>query len=232
MPVDRGVVLAEVAGPGASVGGLGIARVAGGKPFEDPWQQVERGTEQPRADGEVVEVVVLHRHGGLGEDPAGIEIRIHAVPGHAVVGVAIADGPRDRDRSAMARQQRRMLVDRAQPRHLEGGERDPPGEAPADREVRPIRPEQRRDRRLVTGEDDVDALWRGRVAQLGEVEARHRLPGGSPCAEDRHRFVAQLQEHGQEVLGDRLHGRDEHDPPARLSHRGECTGGLSTCAVG
>ena len=71
-------------------------------------------------------VVVLDRHRRLGEDRPRVELGIHAVPGHAQLAVALADRPGERDRPAVARQRRRVLVDDAEARHVERLLRDLP----------------------------------------------------------------------------------------------------------
>ena len=155
-PVDGRVVLFELPGPGDALGRLRIARIAGREPLEDLRQELERALEQRRAHLLDRRPVILDRHGLLSEDRAGVELGVHAVPGHAERAVALAERPGKRNRPAVARQQRRVVVDRPEARHVERLLRQLPAEPPAEHEIGLEPAQQRRDRLLVAGEEQAD----------------------------------------------------------------------------
>ena len=67
----------------------------------------------------------------------------------APFGVAIAERPGERDRTAMARQQSAgCMIDRTEARHVESRLRDLPGKAPADRQVGLVGAQKPLDRHL------------------------------------------------------------------------------------
>ena len=148
-----------------------------------------------------VDVVVLDRHRRLREQVARVELGIHPVPRRAPLRVAVAQRPGERDRPAVARQQPRVLVDRAEAGHVERGLRDLPGEAPADRQVGLVRAQERLDRPLVAGEEKVEPRRRARG---GEREERGcSLALAAPGASSATGSCPSSRSASDERLGDR-----------------------------
>ena len=184
-PVDpRIVVVLEVAGPGGALGRLRIARVAGRDALERRRQERRAAASSSRGPNSAdVAVVVPDRVAALREDVARVELGVHAVPGEAPLGVAGPQRPGERDRPAMARQQRRMPVDRPEPRDVERALRDLPGEAPADRQVGLVGAQQPLDRPLVLREEQIDARRRARRRETQELRLLvARRAGAAPTS--------------------------------------------------
>ena len=158
-------------------------------------------------------VLVAERDRRLGEDPARIELGVHVVEREAELGLAVPDRPRDRARAAIARKERRVPVHDPVPRHGQGSGGNLPRKARAEREVRLVHAEQRRDLGTRRGHDDVEL--RGRLREdLVELPVALRALAG---AEKRHGLVPEpVQERA--VAEDRRQDlRDEHDPHDELS---------------
>jgi hypothetical protein len=145
-------------------------------------QRLDDDHAHPRIERIGLDIVAdLHRP--LGEDRAGVELRIHAVERDPDLLVAVADRPRNRHRAAVHRQERRMSVDPAQGRHRERVGRDLPREAHADDEVGLDRGEERRDQRALRRQQHAEigrqltehaADVEGAVAAVGITDREHR----------------------------------------------------------
>ena len=108
----------------------------------------------------------------LSQDRTGVKLRAEAVDGHACLGVARAEGPPGRVRSAMPRQQRVVEVDRAEPGERQDVGRNAPGEAAADDEIGLERRQHRRPALRMVGDDDVDPGRDGR----DDLQVRRAAP--------------------------------------------------------
>ena len=107
-PVDADVVvILEVPSPACALGRLHVSRIAGCHPLERARQQRDRVGLQLGGELGDVDIVVLDRHRALHEHVARVELGIHVVPGAAPDGIAVAEGPGERDRAAMTGQRAR-----------------------------------------------------------------------------------------------------------------------------
>ena len=113
--------------------------------------------------------------------------------------VAFADRPRDRQRAAVPRQQRRVAVEPAEARDGERIRRDLPREAHAHHEVGLHRGEQGRDRRPARGHEDVE-LHRGAHHELARIRDGAVASVGVPHRQERDRLVPRLAYDGVEAL--------------------------------
>ena len=154
----------------------------------------------------------------LGEDRAGVELGVHQVERDPDLLVALADRPRDWQRAAMAREQRRVAVEPAEPRHAERVGRDLPREAHTDDEVELDRGEQWRDRAAARGQEHVE-LVRGRHHEVAGLGGRPVAPVDVPHREERDRLVSRRADDGVERGEHRRDARHDDDAKAHSSRR-------------
>src|SRR6185312_4988873 len=114
---------------------LRIARIAALGTLERRRQDLLHDAGDPRPEL-VPRPLVPQRQRALGQDRPGVELGGHPVEGDAYLAVAVPDRPADRDRPAIARQERRVEVDHAEPWNLERLGRQLPGEAGAEGKIR------------------------------------------------------------------------------------------------
>ena len=132
--------------------------------------------------------------------------------------VALPDRPRDRQRAAVPRQERRVAVEPAEPRHGQRVGRDLPREARADDEIGLHRGQQGRDRAPARGQEDVELLG-GAQHELARI-GRGAVPAvGVPDRQERDRLVPRLADDGVEGGEHRRDARHDDDPPAHSSRR-------------
>jgi hypothetical protein len=213
--VDEAVVVLEDALVFA--GFLSIAAVAAGEPLEDGRQKICRKRREPPEE-RLHRVVLGERDPLLGEQVAGIELRVHQVIAHADLRFPIAYRPCDGKRAAIAREERGMTVDDAVLRHVDRLAGDQPRKAGAERQVGLVRAEQRRERMLRRRKDHVHLL--GVVGDVLRRERRRWRSRHATTGRDHgDRLVAEGADDLRVLPGDYRKHRDQNDAPGRLCHQ-------------
>jgi hypothetical protein len=152
-------------------------------------------------------VLVAEEDAHLAEDVAGVELRVHVVEREAELAVSVANRPGHRARPAVAREQRRVPVDDAVPRHRQRVRWDLPRKPDAERDVGLEQPQERRDPIPRGGHDDVELRRRG-----GQQVAQLRVAlGVAAHAEQSHGLMATGAEELRQPLDRRADLRDEND---------------------
>ena len=132
--------------------------------------------------------------------------------GDAELFLALTDRPRDGNRPAVMRQQRRVAVDPAESRHRERIGGDLPWKAHAHDEIRLHRRKQRRDRRAARRHEDVE-LARQLVEHPAEVEAAVAAVGVAN-RQQGDGLVPRVAQRSMEPERDRQDPRHDHDAPS------------------
>ena len=163
-----------------------LPRSAGPRGRRPPAAQAPAATapgRARRASGCSVGKVDLlgHRPRALRQDRPGVEVVVHQVVRHPELGVALANGPRERVRAAVAGQHARVPVDDAELGDREHLRRQPPAVADAEPEPRLVHPREALEARLGVGDADIQP-GRARPRRVrGSVRAtpRRRRPAAA-----------------------------------------------------